>query len=142
MICSSFAWPNMFDVARSKVNLYTDTKSITNRVKLLLLTDPTEMHMNPNFGVGLRRYIYTYNNDNVIALIRDKLIDQLQLWEPGVIAEETTVSRGISNESADYSAFSTDVADLNKLELTITLKTAYAGVISFSINQHDIEGLV
>lgn len=141
MICSSMSWPNMFDVARGKVSLYTDARSITNRVKLLLLTDPTEMHMNPNFGVGLRKYMFTYNNDNTVALIRDNLVDQLRLWEPAVVPEETTVTRG-SSESTVEGQLSTKEAELNHLKLTITLTTAYADQISFEIDQSDIERII
>lgn len=137
MLCTSFAYPNMFDVARSKVNLYSDTRSITNRVKLLLLTEPTELYMSPNFGVGLRRYMYTYNNDNVIALIRDKLIEQLRLWEPAVIAEETKVTRGLMDET--NSQLSTKEAETNVLKLTITLTTGYAEVITFGVDQSDLQ---
>lgn len=141
MICSSFSYPNIFDVARSKVNLYTDARSITNRVKLLLLTDPTEMHMNPTFGVGLRKYMFTYNNDNTIALIRDNLIEQLRLWEPAVVPEDTKVTRG-SIEDTDTGIPISPEAELNHLRLTITLTTAYSEIISFDIDRSDIERLV
>lgn len=127
----------MFDVARNKVGLYTDIKSITNRVKLLLLTDPTELYRNPDFGVGLKKYMFMYNNDNTIALIRDKLVEQLRLWEPAVIAEETKVTRGLT-----YTRDST-VAEsgngINKLELTVTLTTSYLQVISFGITDADLK---
>lgn len=140
MICASFSYPNMFDVSRSKVNLYNDIKSITNRVKLLLLTEPTELYMNPSFGVGLSKYMFTYNNDNTIALIKDKLIEQLKLWEPAVIAEETEVTRGLSYTSPDDTERSEE--DLNKLDLTITLKTVYMQTVSFGINQSDVSKFI
>ncbi len=130
----------MFDVSRSKVNLYNDIKSITNRVKLLLLTEPTELYMNPSFGVGLSKYMFTYNNDNTIALIKDKLIEQLKLWEPSVIAEETEVTRGLSYTSPDDTERSEE--DLNKLDLTITLKTVYMQTVSFGINQSDVSKFI
>ena len=137
MICSSFAYPNMFDVARGKVNLYNNAQSIMNRVKLLLLTDPTEMHMNPNFGVGLRKYMFTYNNDNTVALIRDNLIDQLRLWEPAVVPEDTKVARGAS--LPEFAGSTTRSLDLNHLSLDVTLVSKYDGIISFTIDQSDIE---
>ena len=126
----------MFDVARNKVGLYNDVKSITSRVKLLMLTEPTEMFRCPNFGVGLRKYMFSYNNDNTIALIRDKLVEQLRLWEPAVIPEETKVTRGLT-----YSRDTTVTEDsnaLNKLELTVTLTTTYLQVISFGIDENDL----
>ena len=137
MAYSSWSWPNLFDVARNKVNLYNNTQSLTNRVKLLLLTDPTELYMTPNFGVGLRKHLFKYNNDNVIALIRDELIDQLRLWEPGVIPEETTVVRGLQY-SEDASSAKTISEKMNTLNLTITLTTRYMQQVSFQLTDEDI----
>lgn len=137
MVCSSISWPNMFDSARGRVSLYTDLKSITNRVKLLLLTDPTEMYMNPTFGVGLRKYMFRYNNDNTVALIKDNLIEQLRLWEPAVVPEETKVVRGLTEGVVDQ-GYSTEVADLNHLKLTITLTTVYSDTVEFDITGADL----
>lgn len=134
MICSSFSFPNMFDVARNKVNLYNDTKSITNRVKLLLLTEPTELYMNPTFGVGLKKYMFTYTNDNTVAIIKDKLVEQLRLWEPEVIPDETIVERGLAYTEDGAES---DPNELNKLKLTVTLKTIYMQTLSFSVGQED-----
>ena len=141
MICSSWAWPNMFNVSRSQVNLYNDTRSITNRVKLLLLTEPTELYMNPTFGVGLKRYLYTYNNDNTIALIRDRLVEQLTLWEPSVIPEETQIVRGnlYSRDPSDPISVS---ERMNELNLSITLVTIYRETVSFDLTQSDVSKFI
>ena len=58
MYTNSLAWPSMFDVARNKVSVIEDNQSVVNRSKLLILTDPTELYMNPNFGVGLKKYLW------------------------------------------------------------------------------------
>lgn len=132
MIHSSWSWPNLFDVARNKVNIYTDTKSIANRVKLLLLTEPTELYMVPNFGVGLRKYMFMYNNDNVPAMIRDELIEQLRLWEPAVIPEQTTVVRTELTDAV------VPVSEIDHMRLTITVVTSYMEQVSFEISSNDI----
>ena len=132
MIHSSWSWPNLFDVARNKVNIYTDTKSIANRVKLLLLTEPTELYMVPNFGVGLRKYMFMYNNDNVPAMIRDELIEQLRLWEPAVIPEQTTVVRIELTDAV------VPVSEIDHMRLTITVVTSYMEQVSFEISSNDI----
>lgn len=140
MTYSSLSWPNMFDVSRNKVNLYSNNKSITNRVKLLLLTEPTELYMEPNFGVGLRKHIFKYNNDNVIALIQDELIEQLRLWEPGVVPEQTKVERLPTNAfTADN--WNATASRMNILYLKITLRTVYGDTVSFNITDADIAGL-
>jgi len=138
MVCSSWSWPNMFDVARNRVSLYNDTASIVNRVKLLMLTEPTELFMTPNFGVGLKRYLFTYNNDNTIAIIKDRLIEQLRIWEPAVIPEDTTVTRGLNYTGQSSSG--TSIQANNKLELTVTLKTRYMQTITFDLTENDLGG--
>lgn len=137
MICTSWSWPNMFDVSRNKVALYEDTRSIINRVKLLLLTDPTEMYMTPNFGVGLKKYLFLYNRDNVPAMIRDELIEQLRLWEPSVIPEETKVERKQSG-AVDITNPELVRDKVSKLDLTITLVTGNMNTISFGVSDSDI----
>lgn len=141
MICTSFAWPNMFDVSRGNVSLYSNVKSITNRIKLLLLSEPTELFMEPNYGVGLRKHIFKYNNDNVIALIQDELIEQLRLWEPGVIAEKTRVERGPEYSWDPYNPEL--VSDrMNVLDIQITVFTIHEQEISFNITNSDLDGFV
>lgn len=134
MIENSFSFPNLFDVSRSKVNIYTSSRAIVNRVKLLLLTDPTELHMVPNFGVGLRKYMFSYNNDNTIALIKDKLIEQLRLWEPSVIPEETKVEKGLAYTESSTGEISNDI---NHLKLTVTLTTTDKQIVSFGLVPED-----
>lgn len=138
MICSSWSWPNMFDVSRSSVSLYNDAPSIVNRVKLLLLTDPTELYMNPTFGVGLRKYMFTYNNDNTIAHIKEELIEQLKLWEPAVIPEETRVEPGLQY-TADPAEPLKALNRSNQLLLTITLTTAYMKQVTVNIMSNDLQ---
>lgn len=137
MVCSSWAWPNMFDVARGKVNLYSDTKSLTNRIKLLLLTEPTELYNVPNFGVGLKKYVFRYNSDNIPAMIRDELIEQLRLWEPDVIPEETQVERKEVASTQSLTVNSVGEA-ANKLELTVSVTTRYMQQVSFGVSSEDI----
>jgi len=129
----------MFDVARGQVGLYTDVRSVVNRVKLLLLTEPTELYLTPNFGVGLKKYMFSYNNDNTIAMIKDALIAQLRIWEPSVIPEETTVTRGLDYTGSNDIVTAANI--VNVLNLTITLKTRYGQTISFGVDEKDIDGL-
>lgn len=136
MICTSWAWPNIFDVARSKVTLYSDTKSITNRVKLLMLSDPTELYMTPNFGVGLKRFQFQYKNENSIAMIKDALIAQLKLWEPSVIPEDTTVTQGLNYSQVNDGSVATE--NPNTLNLTVTLRTKYGQTLSFNVTDKDL----
>lgn len=137
MICTSLSWPNMFDVARSRVNVDVNDKAILTRVKLILLTQPTELHMVPNFGVGLKKHMFKYNSDNVIALIQDELIEQLRLWEPCVVADKTIVERG-PNHDWDLSRVGSIASRMNILDLRVTLQTIYTRTLSFNVSNVDI----
>ena len=72
MYTSSIAWPNLFDVARNRVGVLTDSASVTNRTKLLMLTNPTELYNEPTSGVGQTQFgdglLYTEPNGSRTAV--------------------------------------------------------------------------
>jgi len=123
----SLHWPNLFDVSRNRMSVATDSQSIVNRVKLLLLTEPTELYMSPTYGVGLKKYLFTYNTDNTLAMIKDNIIEQLRLWEPCVIPEQTEVQKGLLF-SGD-----TDATDVNHAKLTVVLKSKYGDTLTVEV---------
>ena len=127
MNTSSFSFPNIFDVARNKVSTKEDSESITSRIRLMMLTEPSELYGNPNYGLGLRRYIFQYNSDNVIPQIRERLVEQLRLWEPSVDPESTVVTRGLLDESNPG-------VQGNNLDLTVSVKTVYGTTLSIEIS--------
>lgn len=134
MNTTSWQYPNIFDVARNRTSVMEDRQSVTNRVRLLMLTEPTELYMNPQYGVGLKKYMFQYNNDNVIALIKDKLIEQLRLWEPCVEAEKTTVERGLLYTGGEE----LQVNNQDSLELTVTVYTVFGDTLTININPEEM----
>lgn len=121
-LTNSIAFPNMFDVARNKVAILQDDDSIVNRTKLLFLTEPTELYKNLNQGVGLRQHLWKYNTDNVGAMIRDKIVEQLRLHEPCVFPDQTSFSDSLlSEETGNVEHFN----DANRFKMTVGLKTIF-----------------
>ena len=90
--------------------------------RLLFLTEPTELYNSPTFGVGLKRYLFQYNNENTKAMMKDRMIDQLRLFEPCCDAAATEFADGLlfsgSNDTITSQPF-------NRLEMTVALKTVY-----------------
>lgn len=127
---TSLAFPRMFDVAQNKVSVLTDSISIVNRTRLLMLTDPTALYNEPEQGVGLRRYIGRYNTENVRAEVRDRIVEQLRAYEPCVVPDKT--------EWADGLIFTGQPDDISikphKLEMTVALKTIYDSTASLDIS--------
>lgn len=128
---NSIKFPNMIDVASNKVGLYKDNESIVNRTRLLFLSDPTSLYNNPTFGVGLKRFLFQYNNDNTRAMIKDRMISQLQEHEPCVYPEKTTFADGLlftDRNNVDIQV------NWNKLDMTVGLCTVYDDTLEVKLN--------
>ena len=124
---SSIAWPNLINVAQNEVAVLTNEKSVVNRSKLLILTEPTEIYNEPNQGVGLRRHLWHYNNANEEAIIKDRIVEQLRLHEPQCTPEDTQFAPGnlFTGANAEESA-----QKYNILEMTVAVKTIFGSTAS------------
>ena len=129
---NSLAFPNMFSASRNMVNVIEDDVSITNRCKLLLQTDPTALYNSPTFGCGLKQFLFQYNTPNTVALIKDRICQQLSEFEPCVIADETVFSDTLLY-TGEFSAFN-KYTNEQTVEMTVGLKTVYGDVLDIETN--------
>lgn len=127
---TSWAFPNMFDVSQNRVATLEDSTSIVNRTRLLILTDPTSLYNEPTQGVGIRRFMGQYNTENKKAEIRDLTVEQLRLFEPCVVPDDTQWASGLM--------FTGQIDDnrikANTLEMTMSLRTIYDSTVSVDLN--------
>lgn len=135
ILTNSWAFPNMFDVARNRIAMLSDNASVVNRTRLLMLTEPTELYNAPTFGVGLKRYLFQYNNDNTRAMIKDRIVNQLDLFEPCVDAQGTEFI-----DSLPFTGSGDNVQNYNKLELTVGLKTIFGDTVA--VNMTDLQEII
>lgn len=131
---NSLSFPNMIDPVRNRVATKSDNASVVNRTRLLMLTEPTELYNEPTFGVGLKRYLFQYNNENVKAMIKDKIVEQLRLFEPCCDAQATEFTDGLIFTG------DTDTQDFNVLKMSVGLKTIYGDVET--INLSDLQAII
>ena len=127
---NSLSFPNMFDVARNRVGVLEDDISIVNRGRLLILTEPTELYNSPDFGVGLKRYLWEYNTDNQRAIIKDRIVAQLGKYEPYIIPEETQTADGLLFSETGISP----KQQYNTTKLTVAVKTVYQSTVDIGLN--------
>lgn len=66
--------------------------SVRDVVWSILLTEPGERLMRPEFGAGLKRYIHQPNNETTRRLIADVALKALQRWEPRIDIIELNVT--------------------------------------------------
>ena len=53
---------------------------VRQNFKMLMLTNPGERIMDPNFGVGLRRYLFEQNNSQTYSQIESKVREQVSRY--------------------------------------------------------------
>ena len=65
---------------------YSMNKTLTEvakqNLKMLVLTSPGERVMEPEFGIGLRRYFFELNNENTENEIDAKILEQVDKFLP------------------------------------------------------------
>ena len=132
---TSIAFPNMFNIAQNSVAVKQDEASIVNRVRLLILSDPTSLYNSPTFGVGLRKYLWQYNNENTKGFIRDNIKGQLRLFEPCVNPDETIFVDGLLFTESEAEQIAT--MEFNRIEMTIALSTIYGDRIEIKLNDEE-----
>lgn len=57
----------------------------------LLLTNPGDRVMLPQYGTPLRKYIFEQNVDTTKEAIRNDIINAIETWEPRITVNEITV---------------------------------------------------
>ena len=121
-------------LTRNNIDGFRLTKSIVEAVhqnfKMLLLTAPGERIMDPDFGVGLRNWIFRENTEGVYDEIRAKIEEQVGIYLPfvevlGVGISKPDVFSGLSdttiNIQIDYLILPTDDVDTLTINLPETI---------------------
>ena len=52
--------------------------------KMLLLTSPGERIMDPDFGVGIKDYLFANYSENTTGLIKNKIMEQTNIYMPAI----------------------------------------------------------
>lgn len=76
---------------------------IKSDLLILLLTNPGERVMLPNFGTPLKKLFFEPNDDIIVNTAKQMIIDSIKTWEPRVAISAIDVSIGI--DSLDPNSF-------------------------------------
>lgn len=72
--------------------MYDDVKQqITFYLKNLILTSPGENISDPNYGVGLRRFLFEQNIDSVRGSIASAISSQISVYLPYLTVEDIQI---------------------------------------------------
>ena len=84
--------PLTLDPANGFRNNHTEVAAIIQDLKMLILTSPGERVMDPNFGVGMRRFLFEQNNSTTHSAIRAKTIRQIKEYLPFIDVQDISFS--------------------------------------------------
>ena len=86
----------------------TTVESVKNNIRLLLKTERGERVMQPNLGLGLKRFLFEQINEDTNILIENEIVDTFERWLPFVDLKELDVNTSPTN------------TDRNQIEIKIT----------------------
>tara|TARA_B100000941_G_C28379656_1_gene486618 strand:- start:307 stop:687 length:381 start_codon:yes stop_codon:yes gene_type:complete len=69
----------------------TLVKAIHQNIKMLLLTVPGERIMDPDFGVGLKTYLFEFNDPGTYSAIRSRINEQINKYLPFVEIDDLDI---------------------------------------------------
>tara|TARA_R110002110_G_scaffold111035_1_gene276644 strand:+ start:2883 stop:3251 length:369 start_codon:yes stop_codon:yes gene_type:complete len=79
-------------ITQNSADGYTMIKTIKSMVaqnlKMLVLTNPGERVMEPNFGVGIQQYLFSGRSEGVEGQIAQKMRDQVGTYLPNVVLND------------------------------------------------------
>lgn len=67
--------------------LKTLPQVVRQNLKMLILTNPGERVMDPNFGVGIKKYLFSNFSESVPGQIKAKIKEQASIYMPGLIIQ-------------------------------------------------------
>lgn len=114
---------NNFNVhpQNKRLALYTDEQAVRRSLRNILSTNTKERLFNPEFGGGLRRFLFEDISVMTSDLIKDAIKDSIQKYEPRARIVDVLV---ISNEFAhsyDVSVYYEVINNANPQTLQLTL---------------------
>ena len=74
--------PLMLDPTNGYALNQTYAEAVKQNFKMLLLTSPGERIMDPDFGVGLRNYLFEFNNLDNFSSVSSKVYEQTSTYLP------------------------------------------------------------
>lgn len=91
---SGWGFPVGPDPVRGSLRYRSGAEKVRESLLLILATDPGERLMRPDFGCGLRRFLFAPNTLTTRAAIEREVRRAIERWEPRVAVDEIAVTPG------------------------------------------------
>ncbi len=100
--------------------------NIRESIRIILLTEPGERLRLPEFGCGLKNFLFRPNIPSVHRLMQEEVTQSLSRWEPRIRLESVRVEKDQADERSaiitiDYSLIATGAKE--QLNMNIRLES-------------------
>ena len=101
---------------------YTTKEATKNNLINFFLTNPGERPLNPNFGGGLRNFIFQQIADNNLDFLKETIESNMSLYFPNVTINKLNILREENTNSITVSIFysipNTNISDTLEIDFT------------------------
>jgi phage baseplate assembly protein W len=107
--------PLFIDPIDGAYALHKDLEDLVQQnMKMIILTSPGERVMYPDFGVGIKRFLFEQNSTNTISSIRNRIVQQIKTYLPYVeIVNLSVGSPSVEGQTGAFVDNSTIVVSIN-----------------------------
>jgi|TARA_E500000305_G_C4006601_1_gene230311 phage baseplate assembly protein W len=88
---------------------------VAQNLKMLILTVPGERIMDPDFGVGARRYLFEQLTEETFQLFKSRLLQQQQKYLPYLVIKNVEFVSSLSNKEVDENTLQIKISYFNKV---------------------------
>ena len=94
-----WAYPVQPNASHTDAAVAVYEEDVREAVRIILETNRGERVMRPDFGAGLRDFLFEPINQTTLALIRHRVEESLITWEPRIRVEEITLQSADSERT-------------------------------------------
>ncbi|HBY67256.1 MAG TPA: hypothetical protein DEG69_05515 [Flavobacteriaceae bacterium] len=111
-----------------KIDGYALTKNFKQvaqqNLKMVILTAPGERVMDPNFGVGLRSFLFENASDTTFSLMEERIREQTRIYVPYITIESINFLSS-ENDFSKTKAPGDSLSNYLKLEIKYSIPSMF-----------------
>lgn len=91
---TGFHFPIEIDETTGRFKMSREDENIKESIRLILMTGRGERVMRPEFGCGLKQFVYETMDYGTLVRMEQEIKEALTLWEPRIEEIEVSVAPG------------------------------------------------
>jgi phage baseplate assembly protein W len=103
------------------ISNYLTKDAIKNNLINFFLTNPGERYLNPNFGGGLRAFIFEQITNDNLDFLREDINKKISNYFPNILVNELTVTGQPDTNQITvvlkYSVLNTNITDILEIQI-------------------------